>query len=311
MPPLRGVIHAALVLDDCSIADLSRERLETVMHPKALGAWNLHQCTLDLQLDFFLLLSSISAYLGSPGQASYATANAYLDGLAHQRHRMGLPAISINFGEIGQVGVVARNPHIERYLHRIGSRPISPKQAVHMLGAILDHEYIHASVFDMDWTSWGRSGIPMASAPLCRHLVAEAGATDPEQGDPAKFRQHLLAMTSEERIDYIAVFLQHLLARVTRLPVDQLGVDAKLDQLGIDSLMIFELNTFIRLETGKSFSSAILMQEPSIAQLAEHLVEMIIPEDVRSELVAELSEADLEHLLYDLITKQDEGAHER
>jgi NADP-dependent 3-hydroxy acid dehydrogenase YdfG len=107
MPPLRGVIHAAGVLDDGVLLQQTPQRIHTVIAPKAIGAWHLHRLTDGEALDFFVMFSSITAPFGSPGQGNYAAANAFLDGLAHHRRGLGLPALSINWGPWGQIGLAA------------------------------------------------------------------------------------------------------------------------------------------------------------------------------------------------------------
>jgi myxalamid-type polyketide synthase MxaE and MxaD len=107
MPQLRGVIHAAGVLDDGSLLNLNAERMSKVMAPKVDGTWNLHNATLHHSLDFFILFSSAVSVLGSPGQGNYAAASSYLDAMAYYRRNMGLPAISINWGPWAEVGLAA------------------------------------------------------------------------------------------------------------------------------------------------------------------------------------------------------------
>lgn len=107
MPALKGVIHAAGLLDDGSLLNLDTGRMKNVMAPKVEGAWNLHQATAALDLDFFVLFSSAVSVLGSPGQGNYAAASAYLDAMAHYRRQLGLPAISINWGPWAEVGLAA------------------------------------------------------------------------------------------------------------------------------------------------------------------------------------------------------------
>ena len=108
IPPLRGIIHAAGVLDDGLLLNQNQERLAAVMAPKVQGAWNLHKLTLSAPLDFFVLFSSLASVLGSPGQGSYAAANSFLDALAHQRRALGLPSLTINWGPWDAVGMVAQ-----------------------------------------------------------------------------------------------------------------------------------------------------------------------------------------------------------
>jgi myxalamid-type polyketide synthase MxaB len=105
--PLRGVVHAAGVLDDGVVDRQTAERFSRVLAPKVYGAWNLHHQTRELPLDFFVLFSSMASVLGSPGQSSYAVANAFLDALAHHRRARGLPGLSINWGPWSEAGMAA------------------------------------------------------------------------------------------------------------------------------------------------------------------------------------------------------------
>src|SRR5262249_32324326 len=107
MPPLRGIVHAAGVLDDGVLLKQSWGRFERVLAPKLLGAWNLHTQTRGLPLDFFVLFSSLASVLGSPGQGNYAAGNAFLDALAHHRQSQGLPALSVNWALWAEAGMAA------------------------------------------------------------------------------------------------------------------------------------------------------------------------------------------------------------
>jgi NAD(P)-dependent dehydrogenase (short-subunit alcohol dehydrogenase family) len=105
--PLRGIIHAAGVLDDGVFTEQRWERFEKVWKPKSLGAWHLHQESLHAPLDFFVLYSSIASVLGAAGQSNYAMANGFLDGLAEHRQALGLPAVSINWGPWSDTGMAS------------------------------------------------------------------------------------------------------------------------------------------------------------------------------------------------------------
>ena len=114
MGPLRGIMHAAMVLDDAPIERLDEERMWTAMRPKIIGAWNLHTLSTDIPLDFFVLFSSITSIIGNPGQANYVAGNAFLDMLAYYRRGRGLPALTVNWGGIGEVGYVVNSPETTR-----------------------------------------------------------------------------------------------------------------------------------------------------------------------------------------------------
>ena len=127
MPPLRGIIHAAGVLDDGLVRQAEWSDFETVLGPKASGAWHLHELTAADRLDFFVLYSSTASLLGAAGQANYAAANAFLDGLAHHRRALGLPGLSVNWGAWSTVGMAARLVDgSQRRIGRRGVRLIDP-----------------------------------------------------------------------------------------------------------------------------------------------------------------------------------------
>src|SRR5262249_19014217 len=106
--PLRGVAHLAGALRDRTLDDLTWENMQEVLNAKVNGAWNLHLATSECPLDFFLCFSSTASAFGSPGQANYAAANAFLDALAHHRSALGLPALTINWGPWAERGMAAR-----------------------------------------------------------------------------------------------------------------------------------------------------------------------------------------------------------
>lgn len=273
MPPLRGIIHSAMVLDDTVLSQMSRERFETVMYPKALGAWYLHQHTLDIPLDFCVYFSSISALIGNPRQGNYVAANAFLDALAQYRRAQGLAAMSLNWGSISRVGAVARNRKVELYLNQLGIRGLDPQAAAAMLGRLLAENPIQMGVIDMDWGRWAASGVNVTRAPLYADLVAAYAQKVEEQRFPLVDR--LLAALPKEYETLVLDFLREQVSKVTRLPSSRLDPNMRLDQLGIDSLMGVELNTLIRLDSGVEFSVMTLMQGLTIEQLARQLLDKL------------------------------------
>src|SRR5204863_8097875 len=124
--PLKGIFHLAMVIDDAPLSALTAERLRTVMAPKAHGAWLLHENTQGLELDCFVMFSSVSSIFGNPAQGNYSAANAFLDSLSHHRRALGLPALAINWGVLGGEGYVARNERVAEFLARQGTAALSP-----------------------------------------------------------------------------------------------------------------------------------------------------------------------------------------
>ena len=152
MPPLRGVLHAAGVLDDGVLLQQTWPRFQQVLSPKVLGAWNLHEATRIRKLDFFVLFSSVAALLGTPGQGSYAAANAFLDTLAHQRRRLGLPAQTVNWGPWDEIGMAANlGEREQRRLAARGLNRLAPALALEALGWLLEQDKIQTCVLNADW----------------------------------------------------------------------------------------------------------------------------------------------------------------
>jgi acyl transferase domain-containing protein/acyl carrier protein len=150
MPPLRGVMHAAGILDGGMLVDLSRQRLQAVMAPKVDGAWNLHTLTSDMALDSFVLFSSAASVFGSPGQASYAAANAFLDGLAWHRRTQGLPATSVNWGPWAGAGIGSGGDQQHRLSHA-GFTPMPPAYGMQALSQLLQSRRTQVIAALIDW----------------------------------------------------------------------------------------------------------------------------------------------------------------
>ncbi|KMW70467.1 type I polyketide synthase, partial [Limnoraphis robusta] len=136
LPPLRGIFHAAGVLEDGVLMQLNSEKFERVMKPKMHGAWNLHQLTKDIPLDYFVLFSSAASLLGSPGQANHVAANTFLDMLAHYRQMLGLPGLSINWGAWSEVGAAAER-QVTQHMSLKGVGTISPQQGLEILEELI------------------------------------------------------------------------------------------------------------------------------------------------------------------------------
>ncbi|HZN17328.1 MAG TPA: SDR family NAD(P)-dependent oxidoreductase, partial [Micromonosporaceae bacterium] len=280
LAPLRGVIHAAGVLDDGILLQQSAERFRTVVRPKADGAWHLHAQTLGSadapELDFFVLFSSVTSVLGSPGQGSYAAANAFLDALAHARRAAGLPALSINWGPWSAVGMAARIEQRGREALR-GLRAITPQQGVSVLGMLLGEDTAQVSVVPFNAAEW------VAAYPESgrTNQLALLDARAAEQPAPASVRAALLALEpGRRRRSALEAYVREQVSRVLRLAPSRVGLATPLRNLGFDSLMSLELRN--RLEAGLqlSLSASLTWNYPTIEVLVPYLAErMEIPLD--------------------------------
>jgi NAD(P)-dependent dehydrogenase (short-subunit alcohol dehydrogenase family)/acyl carrier protein len=266
MPPLRGVVHAAMVLDDDLLIRLDGERFRRVMAPKVLGAWNLHCETRHTPLDFFVMFSSTSSLLGSPGQANYAAANAFLDALTHQRRAEGLPSLTVNWGRLGDVGYVVEHPELEEYFSRLGMQALPVEQATHMLGRLLRAQTVQATAAKVDWGKLGQQFMTAKRSPRFAHLVHEcADAVDQTSGST---RETILAARDDERQRLLESHLRETVARVLGTTAARITVDQPLDQLGMDSLMAIELSMRLEADLGLTVPNGTVMGTHSVSRLA-------------------------------------------
>ncbi|MFQ6029217.1 MAG: SDR family NAD(P)-dependent oxidoreductase, partial [Dehalococcoidia bacterium] len=274
MPPLRGIIHAAMVLDDNSLLKLNSNLLKKVMAPKMNGAWHLHTLTLSAPLDFFVLFSSGASMVGFPGQGNYAAANAFLDALAHYRRAQGRPALTINWGRLAEVGYVARHNEVGERLERLGLKKFTPKQAVTILGRLLQQNPVQVGVVRTDWQQWLQLYRASGESPFFSYLTGgkESGGAG-EQGK--LIRDALLAAEIGERQRLLESYIQEKLGRVLQIDPSRLDLQKPMNSVGLDSLMAVELKTRIETDLGVTVPMVRFIQGPNISQLATQLLALL------------------------------------
>jgi len=273
--PLRGVIHAAGVLDDGALSEQTWPRFEKVMAPKVRGAWLLHELTRNRRLDCFVLFSSTSAVLGAPGQANYAAANAYMDGLAHYRRACGLPALSINWGAWGDVGMAARLDARERgRMAERGLATIPPDQGTRVLGHLLRQPVANVVVVPIRWRALLQSYPQGGEPPLLKIMAREAG---PRQATGAvesvTLAERLKDTPASERRDVVIIFVRTQLAKVLGLQSgDALDIHTPFSSLGLDSLMAVEVRNALASALRRPISASLVFDHPTIDGLATRLL---------------------------------------
>lgn len=279
MPPLRGVIHAAGVLDDRLLLNLDADSFRRVLAPKFLGAWILHTLTADLPLEFFVVFSSVASVLGSPGQANYAAANAFLDGLAHDRRSRGLPCLSINWGPWAEAGMAARTSSARGPASRV-MRLLAPAQAL----AALDHLFekngpAQAVAMSVDWTQLARSfngqQPPALISDLIREKARPTAAEVAHESGPRLSLQELLAAPAARRHTLLLAHVQKSLAQVMALDATELDPEESLSNLGLDSLMALELQHALEESFGAKLPIDLLMGMPSLNEFVRRLLDIL------------------------------------
>jgi NAD(P)-dependent dehydrogenase (short-subunit alcohol dehydrogenase family)/acyl carrier protein len=283
--PLRGFVHAAGVVDDAVLARVDAVRMATALRPKADGALNLLAATADTDLDLAVFFSSGSALLGSPGQAAYAGANAFLDGLAHRMRRDGRVATSINWGAWGGTGMAATvDERTAREWAARGVSALSVEAAMTMLDASLSSHLAQVVALPIVWSRF-LAAIPAEQQPALfaelapvpeapRDLVVAATVT-------IDFRESLLALPARDRPSALTDRLRREVSAVlgVRDP-DDLELHAGLMEQGMDSLMAVDLSGRLARALGVALPSTFAFDHPTLAALSRHLLGQLLPPEV-------------------------------
>lgn len=272
MPPLRGVVHSAGVLDDGMLLQQTWDRFDRVMSPKIAGSWHLHKLTQNIPLDFFVLFSSTASMIGSTGQGNYASANAFLDSLAHHRQALGLPGLSINWGPWADVGMVSSLSNREqRRLVDQGMRLISSSQGLQVFGKLLHQASPQIGVLSIDWMKYSQFFPVAMEVPLLKNLVPEIRIQEEIVTPETHVQKFLSSAEPAELKEMYETSLREMAAKVLRLPVARVDVQQPLSNQGLDSLMTAEFFANIEKTLGKKLPLSTLIEAPTIQHLTDIL----------------------------------------
>ncbi|WP_150130595.1 type I polyketide synthase, partial [Streptomyces sp. 150FB] len=278
--PLRGVVHAAGVLDDGVVDGLTPDRLAGVWGPKVEGARHLDEATRALDLDAFVVFSSMAGVLGSPGQANYAAANAALDGVVSARRTAGLPAVSVAWGPWAGAGMAAGDGVASRHI-RGGVPAMDPSVAVEALGSVAAGEAATVLVADIDWGRFVSGPVPLVSELVEVRALFE--------GRPASVvglvgRLAGLGRGEQERL-LLELVRERAAGVLGHQGVGAVGVDRAFRELGFDSLTAVEFRNTLSAETGLSLPSTIVFDYPTPTLLAAHVLNLLVGADAGQALL--------------------------
>ena len=262
--PLRGVLHAAAVVEDATLTNITDELVDRDWAPKVYGAWNLHQATAGqsqkAELDWFCSFSSAAALLGSPGQGAYAAANSWLDAFTHWRRAQGLPATAIAWGAWGEIGRGAG------FAEGSGAA-ISPDEGAYAFESLLRHDRAYTGYTPLIGTPWISS---FAERSKFLEMFKTAGE---KRSGSSKLRAELAELPLDEWPSRLRRLLSEQIGLILRRNIDP---DHPLSEYGLDSLGNLELRTHIESQTGVRITSADIT---TVRGLADHLADKLAPKE--------------------------------
>ncbi|MCT6896466.1 MAG: beta-ketoacyl reductase, partial [Commensalibacter sp.] len=234
----------------------------------AQGAWYLHELTRDIALDHFVLFSSATHLFGNIGQAAYISANAFLDALAQYRQRIGLPALSIEWGAIDGGNMLKKDSHVVKTFQNFGVNPLPVKKALDVMPLLWKLHKPFLAVLDIDWSKWF-SAFPVTRTYGRFQPLTALGVSTGEQTEVMK---QLNTLPLEGRLPFVIENLIHILEKTLQLPADTIDGNTRLTELGIDSLIGVELQIAISNQLGCEISLLQLMKEENLQDVGRVLL---------------------------------------
>ncbi|MBQ7567507.1 SDR family NAD(P)-dependent oxidoreductase [bacterium] len=271
MRRLRGIFHLAGLADLGLMAEQTEERLRCLMRPKALGAWNLHQISLEAALDCFVLYSSVGSQLVSPGQTTYAAANGFLDGLAWLRRSLGLPVTCVNWSLFVDRGMGCDDGRDLSRLLASGLGPLTSTQGLECLGRLMSSGLLQTSVLPLNVGRWLEYFPAWAGRSLLERLSPRASLAVSQ----SRFDEWQ-RLGAEERRRLLITEVQAAAAHCMGFErADEVEVNRPFRDLGLDSLMAVELRGVLERAWQLPLPITLVFDYPTVAQLAEALEKQI------------------------------------
>ncbi|MFJ5999385.1 SDR family NAD(P)-dependent oxidoreductase [Streptomyces sp. NPDC092370] len=278
---LRGVAHCAGVLHDRMITDLEASDIDTVLRPKVLGALHLEAATAPHHIDWWVSYSSAAALLGSPGQAAYAAANAWLDALAHRRRAQGLPAVSIAWGPWTDVGAAPGNP-------ALALDPITPSEGLDALQVLVVHNRAHTGVVHLDAQRVLEAFPGLSDLPFFANSLSEAASQADDWAGPAG-----IAAFGDAAAQKVYERLVKRTAAIMGFGVSELNDEVPLIHLGLDSLMTVRLRNAARQDFAVDLPANLMLRGATLRQVGDTVLETLgLPRPGTTETAAATSSSE-------------------
>ncbi len=277
-PPIRGVIHAAGVIEDRLMINLDDIVFRSVMDVKVQGAWALHEHTCEDPLDFFVLFSSASSIIGQLGQAPYAAGNAFMDALAHYRRARDLPATSVNWGPWSDVGMFAQGVKSKNEVFESPVETITPSFGIEIFDEILKRNTTQAMVLKANWNALPQNPLTVHLRNEATNILATSDKVESHFSDDQLLE--LLLADPAERVEFISSFLVELIGKTLNMETVEVDISKPLVSLGVDSIMAVSLKNQVDSSLSSNIDIADLFAK-SIQQIAGNLAEnMPAPENI-------------------------------
>lgn len=311
-----GIFYAAGILDDSSFENLSRAQFENVINTKAVGAWNIHELTKDINLEFFVMYSSAAGIVGSAGQANYNAANTFLDTLAHYRQAYNLAATSVDFGTIAEVGLASRQENRGDRLAEQGVTAIQPNELFAYFDKLFLSNEAQVIALDIDFNKWAKFNHAILKNNFYNNVVSQSVIVETQDSS-----NNMDSFTSlEASIKHIKSQIKQHISTATKLNVAKIKEDETFKSLGVDSLHALQLKNKIQDDFKLQLNVAVVWQYPTVNKFADFIAKELKLEEkfsekseeriventtIKNDAETEVKSLSLEELMKELSSKVD------
>ena len=275
-PPLKGIVHAAGVIETHLLSDFTKEEYKRVAAPKLQGAWNLHQLTLSMNLDLFVLFSSASTLFGISGLGCYMAANSFLDALAHYRHQKGLEVTCINWGTIKDVGMVSTDKHLEVFADAEGFEAINMHDAIQTFDCIYPEAIPQMGILRLDINKVAEFYPALANNHFLDDLKSAVKHELHDLESLSNVAEKLKDLPSRsERSKAIEDIIKSMVSISTKAPIDRISTSITFKAMGVDSLMAVQLKNKINKVFNAKVPVTAFWNQPTIKEYSSYLIGLL------------------------------------
>ncbi|NEO70835.1 type I polyketide synthase [Moorena sp. SIO3H5] len=290
--PLRGIIHAAGLSDQHKLSQMTHQILESILSPKTVGTWVLHQLTKEINLDFFICFSSIGSVWGSLGHGHYDAANHFLNVLAYYRRSIGLPALSINWGSLGVGGMVSEESYVQ-WMKQIGLGELRPQQGFNALSFLLKTNAIQPLVTKVDWSTFKKYYEVRGLGKLFSDLMTlstvdiKTPSIETIESQESSILEQLQAASPSKIENILLTHFQNEIAKSLRTSASEISLQKPLNSMGLDSLMAVELRNMSLVKLGIDIPTVKFIEGLSIADIVTEVKEQLNQIDISQKVEGE------------------------
>lgn len=285
LPPLAGIFHGAMVLDDGFLLDMDDDRFRKVLNPKVNGTMNLHELSKNLDLDVFVMFSSLSSLIGHLGQANYVIANTMLDSFAYLRENLGLPATTVNLGILGQSGVISRDQSLKQMVMDAGIKSFTNEEVLIAVEEIVRTKPTQIGFFNMDWKVFEKS-FSSSKSSLFEDIIKENVGNDNQLSEiQSEHWNAMLGMNAAEQKEYVLNILTEELSVILKMSKDAIAPDKGVNFLGVDSILSVQLIRAINAKLAVELSPMEFTSGPNLLKLTKTVLDKFFDASAQEEVL--------------------------